>query len=148
VSNSDVVKKFVSSYSVRFVDEKLRNVQTDTAAIFDALSTTDADYCIHLPLTSVLRNKSLLDKTIAALQTNDCDFVTSFIRMTDRSLYYIDDNNRFLQQSEQRKGCMCQHVKMLDGAIYGIRRHFLEQVVAAEDVNKAFWSGKFATIEN
>lgn len=37
---------------------------------------------------------------------------------------------------------------MLDGAIYGVRRDFMEKIRLSDDVNAAFWAGNFIAIKN
>ena len=43
---------------------------------------------------------------------------------------------------------MCKQMKMLDGAIYGIKLSFAEKIINAEDINAAFWAGNFKAINN
>ena len=43
---------------------------------------------------------------------------------------------------------MCKEMKMLDGAIYGVKKDFMDKVLKAADINAAFWAGNFIAIKN
>ena len=43
---------------------------------------------------------------------------------------------------------MCKQMKMLDGAIYGIKTEFAKKILNEDDINAAFWAGNFKAIEN
>ena len=55
---------------------------------------------------------------------------------------------QFLNQSYNRKGCMCKEMKMLDGSLYCIRMSFMDNVVKTADINASFWAGNFVAIKN
>ena len=84
---------------------------------------------------------------------NDFDFVTSFEYVSDRSLFYLNQyEDKFLYEKNiklTRQGRSCQEVRMLDGAIYGVKTNFLKELVKDEkNVLNNFWQGKFKTILN
>lgn len=43
---------------------------------------------------------------------------------------------------------MCKQMKMLDGAIYGIKTEFAKKILNEDGINAAFWAGNFKAIEN
>ena len=42
-----------------------------------------------------MRNLNLIKNVTNELQCKDCDFVTTYQTITDRSLFYIDDDMKF-----------------------------------------------------
>lgn len=148
VSTSDKVKDIAQQYNVNFVEEAECKNPNNIVAAATVAKQLDAEAYIELPLTQPVKNANLIKNVVDALQSSACDFVTTYQTITDRSLFYLDDNLKFLNKSKNRKGCMCKEMKMLDGAIYGIKLSFAEKIINAEDINAAFWAGNFKAINN
>ena len=148
VSKSNKVKNITQQYDVNFFEEaECKNPNNIIAAATVAKQLRAKAY-IELPLTQPVKNANLIKYVVGALQSSECDFVTTYQIVTDRSLFYLDDNLQFLNESKNRKGCMCKEMKMLDGAIYGIKLSFAEKIIDAKDINAAFWAGNFKAIKN
>ena len=120
VSNSSKVEQFVRCHKVNFIYEKPQKNPNDIIATATVANELCVDEYILLPLTQPVRDNQLIQKVENQLKKKDCDFVTTYQKITDRSLFYLNDNLKFEHQSKNRKGCMCPEVKMLDGAIYNI----------------------------
>lgn len=148
VSKSDKVKQLAEMHNVNFIYEKEQTNPNDIIATTDVAKSFGFQQYIFLPLTQPIKNANLIADVVDALQSSDCDFVTTYQTITDRSLFYLDDNLKFLNESKNRKGCMCKEMKMLDGAIYGIKLSFSQKIADAEDINAAFWAGNFKAIKN
>ena len=148
VSKSNRVENIAQQYKVNFVYEIECKNPNNIIAAATVAKQLDVNAYIELPLTQPVKNANLIKDVVDALQSSDCDFVTTYQTVTDRSLFYLDDNLKFLNESKNRKGCMCKEMKMLDGAIYGIKLSFAEKIIDAEDINAAFWAGNFKAIKN
>lgn len=107
----------------------------------------EIDEIILLPVTQPSRNINLL-KEVIDYDISNYDFITSKVKINDRSIFYLDEHDKFIVNSNNRKGCMCKDQFMIDGAIYRIKTSFLKNVINSLDSNECFWSGKFITIYN
>ena len=65
------------------------------------------------------------------------------IMKNNTSIFYIE-NNKFINPSKERKGCLCKEYEMIDGTAYLIRKSFIENVYSNSD----FWNGRFKTVVN
>lgn len=148
VSNSKRVEDLVTENNLNFVRESENGEYLgDIEASYTVAKKLNVPYYIFLPLTQPIRNKNLIDQ-IRSLKDENFDFVTTYQNISDRSIYYIDNNDKFIHPSKNRKGCLCPSFKMLDGSIYGIKTAFIESIINSEDINASFWNGKFKTIYN
>lgn len=159
ITDSSVVIEFVKKYGIKTIDEEnakdIKN-RNEVIACYNAAKSLDISEFIWLPLTQPLRNYnliSLIENEFNRKEENDFDFVTSFEYVSDRSLFYLKQyEDKFLHNRQpgiSRQGRSCQEVRMLDGAIYGVKTNFLERIMNDEqNVLTNFWQGKFKTILN
>ena len=147
ISKSKKVEYTTIDAKMNFMHEPETST-SDIDAIAYAMEKLDAKYAIFFPLTQPLKAHGILTTIEDILKQTSCDFVTTYQNITDRSLFYLNDDMNFLRQSNNRKGCMCNEMKMLDGAIYGVKKDFMDKVLKAEDINAAFWAGNFKAIKN
>lgn len=105
---------------------------------------SDEPSFIYLPLTQPLRELGLIDKIT---QVPLRDVIVSINKSVDRSIFEVKDN-KFVINSECRKGCMCKAMDFVDGAIYRISTDFLLSLTHSQNTNKDFWSSRVDFIEN
>lgn len=124
------------------------SITTDElSAMLDYLEKNNyqRDYFIYLPLTQPLREIELID-ILDNIETKK-DFIVSKNKYINRDIFTINDNS-FITQSLERKGCLCTRDNCIDGAIYKISVEFLKKVNSSNNVNHDFWNGDFETITN
>lgn len=158
ITDSSMVEEFVKKYGIKTINEENSidiNNRNEVIACYNAAKCLDIENFIWLPLTQPLRNKNLINLIEEEFnkKENDFDFVTSFEYISDRSLFYLNQyEDKFLYEKNiklTRQGRSCQEVRMLDGAIYGVKTNFLKELVKDEqNVLTNFWQGKFKTILN
>lgn len=159
ITDSSMVEEFVKKYGIKTINEENSvdiNNRNEVIACYNAAKSLDIENFIWLPLTQPLRNKNLInliEEEFNKKEENDFDFVTSFEYVSDRSLFYLKQyEDKFLHDKQlgiSRQGRSCQEVRMLDGAIYGVKNGFLEKIMNDEqNVLTNFWQGKFKTILN
>lgn len=158
ITDSSMVEEFVKKYGIKTINEENSidiNNRNEVIACYNAAKSLDIENFIWLPLTQPLRNKNLINLIEEEFnkKENDFDFVTSFEYISDRSLFYLNQyEDKFLYEKNiklTRQGRSCQEVRMLDGAIYGVKTNFLKELVKDEQhVLTNFWQGKFKTILN
>lgn len=158
ITDSSMVEEFVKKYGIKTINEENSiniNNRNEVIACYNAAKSLDIENFIWLPLTQPLRNKNLINLIEEEFnkKENDFDFVTSFEYISDRSLFYLNQyEDKFLYEKNiklTRQGRSCQEVRMLDGAIYGVKTNFLERIMNDEqNVLTNFWQGKFKTILN
>lgn len=158
ITDSSMVEEFVKKYGIKTINEENSvdiNNRNEVIACYNAAKSLDIENFIWLPLTQPLRNKNLINLIEEEFnkKENDFDFVTSFEYISDRSLFYLNQyEDKFLFEKNiklTRQGRSCQEVRMLDGAIYGVKTNFLKELVKDEkNVLNNFWQGKFKTILN
>ena len=105
------------------------------------------NWVILFPVCQPLKSDNLIIDCISHISPR-YDFITSYNIVADRSIFLLDDNNKFVVDSEERKGSLCKQTKMIDGAIYCIKYSFLEKCVKSENANKEFWAGNFDVVKN
>lgn len=165
VSPSDVYVVTKSPTVIDFVHRKSRSFGfTVTVLRENETATCDIDSCAYaaielnckayymLSLTSPFRSSGLLKSMSSMLSDNldSYDFVTTYENVTDRSLFYIDEEGQFKRESNHRSGSMCPEERMLDGSAYLIKTDFARGLISKETdtVNQLFWSGKFGCVKN
>lgn len=150
VSSSNKVEDFISQYNIKYIYEHNHQKSNDTLAAAYTAKDLNVENYFLLPITQPIRSTSLINNisTILVQENNPYDFITTHQLITDRSLFYLTDDDKFITPSYNRKGCMCKEVKMIDGAIYGIKTSFSNKIINSTDINHDFWSGNFKTIEN
>lgn len=147
ITDSDFIIEIANHYNIDYYREE-NNFDNELISAYRYIKNFDnINEVILLPVTQPSRNKFLL-KNIINMDIKDNDFITSKVLVNDRSIFYIDEHDKFIINSENRKGCLCKDRFMLDGSIYKIKKIFLKNVVESNDPNKYFWSGKFSTIYN
>ncbi|RQO73763.1 hypothetical protein DBR40_13215 [Pedobacter sp. KBW01] len=87
------------------------------------------------------------------LSANVPDFIATSNTFPDRKQYFLEKKQgneyRFKFNFKNRKGSLSDSPEeMIDGAIYLIKKAFLEKVVKSNDSNLTFWSGNFSCIPN
>lgn len=114
----------------------------DHAAVRDCAVELGLESFVWLPLTQPLRSHNLINE----IEQASCDknLVVSAQWVSDRTLFDIDISGKFVIQSRERKGCMCQEKLMVDGAAYACKTSWLIRVTD----NESFWSEPFGYVIN
>lgn len=103
---------------------------------------------ILLPVTHPLCNIETINKVINT-ELNDNDLITTYTYVPNRKIFLLNDDNTYMYESYERKGLLCNQVKMIDGCIYKMKTEFLIKVINGENSNHIFWNqSKKYLIEN
>ena len=103
---------------------------------------------IYLPVTQPFSSEELLNN-ISSLDLLDYDFSTTYSIIPDRKIFLLNNDNSFKYNSYERKGSLCDKLKMIDGAIYRIKTEFLEKIISSDNINHCFWNeSKILFLEN
>ncbi len=103
---------------------------------------------ILLPVTQPLCNIETINKVINT-ELNDNDLITTYTYVPNRKIFLLNNDNTYMYESYERKGSLCNQVKMIDGCIYKMKTEFLIKVINGENSNHIFWNqSKKYLIEN
>ena len=109
-------------------------------------------YFFLFPICQPYKNLDLINKFKKNIDKLDSyDFITSKTFIEDRSIFYIDDHNNFINKSNnlnERKGSLCKTYYMIDGSLYLFKYSFFEKIMNTINKNSALWNSNFYTIEN
>lgn len=152
ITDSLELKRIAEKFNVEvFVEEK--NVQTsEFHSIYNYLEKTqklqEVEEFLYLPSTQPLRSNELI-MNVAFTDIENYDFATSYTIVPNRKIFLLNDDNSFMYESYERKGALCDDVKMVDGCAYKIKTSFLEKLLQSNNVNHMFWNeSKIKFIEN
>ncbi|GET47026.1 hypothetical protein [Capnocytophaga felis] len=110
------------------------------------------DYFFLMPVTHPFRTLSLCNLFEEKKEKYpNIDFIVSLNVFTDRSNFFVDigdDNNPRFLYKKSRRGQDCKQYYMVDGALYLIKKSFLERVIQESNTNYHFWKGKFQSVIN
>jgi CMP-N-acetylneuraminic acid synthetase len=145
ITDSDKLIEIAQKRGLKFYKSNI--VDGDLNAMYDFLEKINYQrkYFIFLPLTQPLREIDLIDRLDN--KETDKDFIVSSNRIVNRNIFNIEDN-KFIYESFERKGCLCNSVNSIDGAIYKINFNFLGKAFLTDNINHYFWNGNFETINN
>ncbi len=151
IVDSEELAKICIKFNVPYYTETDNEKLSEFNAIYNYLTNnggldTDEEFVI-LPVTQPFRNKETTLNVVDAC-LSDCDIVTTYTEVSNRSLFMLNEDNTFKVDSYNRKGCICPFEKMADGSIYKMTNKFLKEVVESEDSNHEFWSSKIKFIKN
>ena len=134
----------VPTYAKDVYVEKRVEGQSELDSCLKYATENGLDRFILLPVTHPLRDDDLIERVIDA-DSDDIDFVTSYNIVAERSIFYIDNENHFINETDGKCGRMCKEYRMINGAIYLIHTDFLKNTYGS---NKLFWGGNFKAVEN
>ena len=122
ITDSDELIEVAKKSGLKYYKSNI--VDGELKAMYDFLKKNNyqREYFIHLPLTQPLREIDLIDRLDN--KETDKDFIVSSNRIVNRNIFNIEDN-KFIYESFERKGCLCDSVNSIDGAIYKINFIFL-----------------------
>jgi len=127
-------------FSKVFYDD---NDCNELVSCLNYIKTIDNELFFLFPITQPFKDISLFDKFIDIIYHNDdVDFVTSKIIIKERNIFYVNDSDNFIIESDERKGSLCSNRYMLDGSLYLIRKSFLYN----NYLNNNFWKGNFKSV--
>lgn len=145
ITDSDELIEVAQKNGLKYYKSNI--VDGELKAMYDFLEKINyqREYFIHLPLTQPLRENDLIDRLDN--KETDKDFIVSSNRIVNRNIFNIKDD-KFIYESFERKGCLCDSVNSIDGAIYKINFNFLSKIFLTDNINHYFWNGNFETINN
>lgn len=142
LSNDEKIRSLAELYGLKSWVEHRTEKDDDLSACRKYMATSPEELFFMLPLPQPFKHKGLLQEMLDMID-DDTDFVVTSHLVSDRSLFYVE-NNKFIIPSKERKGCMCPEREMIDGTAYLIRKSFIEKVACNED----FWGGRLKTVVN
>lgn len=112
----------------------------------------EEDYIFLMPVTHPFRSLKLCSLFEEKKRKYpNIDFIVSLNVFTDRSNFFVDFKNEgfpyFLYQ-KNRRGQDCKQFHMVDGALYLIKKSFLESTIQQQNTNDYFWKGNFQCVVN
>ena len=144
------LKNISESFNVRVHLEEKNKQVCELKSIYDYIQNIDPSITefILLQVTQPIRNENLILNLLNE-ELGDFDFITSYTKVSNRSIFLLNEDNSFKFDSYERKGSLCEEVKMIDGCIYKIKTSFLNQVINSGEINHTFWNkSKIKFIEN
>lgn len=136
IYDSNEMKQLAESLGLHTFQEVCPN-NGDEAAAYDCANVLQLDSFIRLPLTQPLRSHNLLSDM--EKQFTNINLVVSVQRIPDRRLFQIDKDGKFIVESKERKGCMCNECLMIDGAAYLCKTDWAKRSTS----NQYFWKEPF-----
>lgn len=152
ITDSVDIIEICKKYNVKYFLEDKENQKCEFTSIYNFLIKTKqletVDEFIHLPVTQPIRNKETI-LNIVNCDISKYDFATTYSLVPNRKIFLLNDDNTFQYDSYERKGCLCNQTKMIDGSVYKIKTNFLIKIIQSENQNNYFWNkSKIHFIEN
>lgn len=152
ITDDKNLKRIAEQNNVEVFLEKKENQISEFNSIYNYLKETNQLYTIkeflYLPVTQPLRSHELI-MNIAFSDITNYDFATSYSYVPNRKIFLLNEDNTFQYESFERKGSLCDNVKMIDGCGYKIKTDFLIKIVNSQNINHSFWNeSKIKFIEN
>lgn len=146
------LKQIAEQYNVEVYLESKEVQKSEFHSIYHYLHSTnklnDIKEFIYLPVTQPFKSHELI-MNVGFSDITDYDFATSYIIIPNRKIFLLNDDNTFMYDSFERKGSLCEDVKMIDGSIYKIKTEFLIKTINSDNVNNFFWNkSKIKFVEN
>ena len=151
IVDSEELAKICIKFNVPYYMETDNEKLSEFNAIYNYLEHEEKlnteDEFIILPVTQPFRSKETI-LNVVNTRLDNCNVVTTYIEVSNRSIFMLKEDNTFKVDSYNRKGCMCPSEKMADGSIYKMTNKFLKKVVESEDSNHDFWGSKIKFVKN
>lgn len=152
ITDDKDLKRIAEKFNVEVFMEEKDIQHSEFHSIYNYLIKTqrinEIDEFLYLPVTQPLRSNELIIN-IGFADITDYDFATSYSIVPNRKIFLLNDDNTFMYDSYERKGALCNDVKMIDGCAYKIKTSFLEKILKSDNVNHMFWNeSKIKFIEN
>ena len=152
ITDSIDIIEICKKYNVKYFLEDKENQKGEFTSIYNFLIKTKqletVDEFIYLPATQPIRNEETI-LNIINCDISKHDFATTYSLVPNRKIFLLNDDNTFQYDSYERKGCLCNQTKMIDGSIYKIKTNFLIKIIQSENQNNYFWNkSKINFIEN
>lgn len=144
ITDSSIFEPIVNSYTFRtsYWIEDNHNSPSELHSIDKYLIKLDhspTSRVVILPVTQPCRSENLLTKLLRGVSLKPNDLITSYVEITDRSIFEIKEN-KFLIPNTKRCGSYCTTKQIADGAIYYTTASFLHKCIQSEDTNYHFWN--------
>ena len=152
ITDDNELKRIAEKYNVSVFMETKDIQISEFNSIYNYLEVNNkldtVDEFLYLPVTQPFRSNELIMK-IAYSNIYYYDFATTYTKVPDRRIFLLNDDNTFKYDSYERKGSLCNDIKMIDGYGYKIKTDFLKRVIASDNINHTFWNeSKIKFIEN
>lgn len=152
ITDDEELKNIAKQYNVNVFVETKDTQTSELNSIYNYLKVTNqlliVKEFLHLPVTQPLTSNELINSVISVDITN-YDFATTYTYVANRGIFLLNDDDTFKYDSYERKGSLCERVKMVDGCIYKIKTEFLTRVIKSGNTNNYFWNkSKIKFIEN
>ena len=142
--DEEIIDEYKNDYKI-IVDE---NKQHDVLySINDCAKQLGSKYVFYTCVTNPFRQDGILYEMMDKVE--EYDMITTKVIVPNRKIFLIDDNDKFIYKSKKgRKGKYVKHNFMIDGAVYLVKREFLEKICKTKMPNKLFWESNFKTVLN
>jgi len=106
------------------------------------------DWIILLNVGQLFNSPFLISDCINNID-NNYDIVASYTEISNRSHFFIDDNNKLINTNKEHLlTSEHQRVKMVDAGIYAIKTVFAFSCMEYDDPAEHFWNGKIKFFKN
>lgn len=141
IYDDDRIKEYAESLGFKTIKE-LHPKTGDIVACYECAKQLNLNVYFEFPLTQPFRHHGILKEMEDELK--NYDFVTTYQKVQDRSIFYVNSQFKFITKSKERKGSLCHEYNMLDGAVYLIKTEWVKDNLE----NNKFWKGNFNCVLN
>ncbi len=149
ISDSKKILGIAKKYGALTQMERESKHRSDLNAFSQVAAAFKAKHIIGLPITHPIRHKNIIERVLK--HVGEYDFCTTYTNTSDRSIFMLDENNKFLVKNKRivRIGRNCPIRRMIDGSIYCIKSTALaNKKIQTPHALKYFWNLNFNAIEN
>lgn len=107
----------------------------------------NCDWFINFRIPQPFKGNRVLVDCINAINEN-YDMVASYSWINDRSNYFIDNKDNWINETDHRLAEYCPKVKMVDGSIFCHKTSHFMEIVPKGHFDTELWKGKIKFIEN
>ncbi len=137
--NKTYLEKCVGCKQCRIQEKGILHYMHDTG--------TDAEWFIIYSLRRPFKGENLILDVVNKINDN-YDFVTTYSIRTDRAMFYIGEDKKFVEDVEVRNPDRCKHYATVDSALFCMKKQFLYKVATSKNPDNTLWEGRFKTVLN
>lgn len=155
ISDTYELLKIAKDYNFKTFLEVRSENQDELTSCWSFLQNNNFENFILCPVTHPFKSNGLIAEMEKLMieHYDTIDFITTSNIMPDREQYVIEPKGgieyKFKKSLKNRKGEFSMPPEIIiDGAMYLIKRTFLEDVVLSKNTNETFWQGRFSCVKN
>lgn len=107
----------------------------------------DCEWFLNVRLDQPFKGFKLILDLIRAID-DKYDLVCSASYIRDRSMFFVDENDKFIENVDRRLSNYCPTVKMIDSSIYAYKTKVFIEDVKSGHFDVVSWTHKMKTVIN